>query len=1470
MVLAQPSNDDFANAIDITPLINSCSADAAYTTNGATADLNAGSCWNNSGPQLNVWFSFVASSASISITVDRGGSKGTQQRSQVAIWESDGTTEIACKRYQINGEDVVVETLNGLTPGNTYYISVDTYSSSYRGSFTLCLSDVVSYDFFEGAIDVTGIINSCSSDQAYSTIGGSSDRNAASCWDNSGPQFNRWFSFVATSTSSMSITVDRGGTKGSQQRTQIGLWEADGVTQVACKKYQFNGEDVVLEALGLLTSGSTYYISVDTYNSSYDGTFTLCLDDQVSYDYLEGAIDVTGIINSCSVDEAYTTIGGSADRNAGSCWDNSGPKFNRWFSFVATTTSISVTIDIGDGKGTQQRSQVALWEVDGVTEVGCKRYQLNGEDVTLEAIGMLNVGDTYYISVDTYNENYDGTFTLCLDDVVSYDYYEGAVEITDIDDWCSADAEYSTIGGTADKNAGGCWDNSGPLFNRWFYFDAITDGISITIDIGDAKGNQQRSMVALWESDGTTPVACEKYDFNGQDVNLKLQNLTPGTTYYISVDTYSSDFDGTFTLCVDDDPTNDFHTGAFEITDINNWCSSDAEFSTIGGTSDLNAGSCWNNSGPQFNQWFSFDAVTDGISVKVERGGAKGTQQRTQLAIWEANATTQIACDKYDFDAESVLLEVVGLLTPGDTYFISVDSYSTDYDGTFTLCVNDLPSHDYYEGAYEITNLNNWCSSDAQFTTIGASADLNAGSCWDNSGPLRNKWFRFTSIGSDVDITIDIGSGKGTQQRTQLALWGNDGTTQIDCNKYVTDDDDVAVSYSGLTTGNNYYISVDTYSDDYDGTFSICISNIDETFYSIGSGSWNDASIWSTTSHSGSSNGFYPQAGDVANIEGHIITVDANQDVAQVNLNVSNSNTGLTVNGVTLDINGQLNFINAGNNFDGNISVVNGGILDIQDDLTMTRSGGANVFALGASETSSINVNQNFSVISTSGSTNENSIILDNTAAMLVNQQSTFSTLSGVKTKLSINDDAIFTTNEDINFIANAVDLVEIEVNDNGNLNLGSTILRGTPAYGILDCNDNATVGFVSTDNLQVWPQDDGELTDSFNYINVLVNNSRITFPQITLEGNVAMSGILTLTDGIVETSASATLTLTNGAGVAGGNAGSFVDGPLVNVGNEDFEFPIGDGDVWAPIGVSGLIGGDASTSFSAEYFFSRHSSSTIELPDLSGENLDHVSILEYWNLDVSGSLTSANVTLHWKDAARSEINVYSDLRITHFDDGDGEWENYGADAINSTDPGSVTVNNISSFSPFTFGTVSKSNPLPVELAYFKGSKEDNNVILKWATYSETNNDYFNIEHSMDGVNFKHHSNVDGKGTSSIFNQYKTVISNVNQANFYRLSQVDFDGTSKVLSIIHVAPEKSLGMPFVYPNPSDGNAITIDLNAIDSEGRVEIFNLTGKPVFEIIIQNRKEINLNGILPEGIYFLKISTKNQISRTSLIIR
>src|SRR5690606_39863991 len=87
-----------------------------------------------------------------------------------------------------------------------------------------------------------------------------------------------------------------------------------------------------------------------TYNTGGSGSFTLCLEDKVDYDFYEGAKDVSGIINACSADAEYTTAGASPDKNKASKWNIAAPNNNRWFKFTATTAQINISVNRGSEK----------------------------------------------------------------------------------------------------------------------------------------------------------------------------------------------------------------------------------------------------------------------------------------------------------------------------------------------------------------------------------------------------------------------------------------------------------------------------------------------------------------------------------------------------------------------------------------------------------------------------------------------------------------------------------------------------------------------------------------------------------------------------------------------------------------------------------------------------------------------------------------------------------------------------------------------------------------------------------------------------------------------------------------------------------------------------------------------------------------------------------------------------------------
>lgn len=176
-------------------------------------------------------------------------------------------------------------------------------------------------------------------------------------------------------------------------------------------------------------------------------------------------------------------------------------------------------------------------------------------------------------------------------------------------------------------------------------------------------------------------------------------------------------------------------------------------------------------------------------------------------------------------------------------------------------------------------------------------------------------------------------------------------------------------------------------------------------------------------------------------------------------------------------------------------------------------------------------------------------------------------------------------------------------------------------------------------------------------------------------------------------------------------------------------------------------------------------------------------------------------------------------------------------------------------------------SPLPVELIHFTATAVDNReVLIRWTTASEINNDYFEILKSDNGHEFKRLSTVNGNGNSSDARYYSIVDHNpVKGVNYYRLRQVDFDGTTTETRIeVAEIAEKGSATVSIFPNPAD------DLVMIQhaAKGNWQLFNAQGKLVNESQYNGDFRLNIAS-LEHGVYVLRLVSDQGTFVQSLVI-
>jgi len=375
----------------------------------------------------------------------------------------------------------------------------------------------------------------------------------------------------------------------------------------------------------------------------------------------------------------------------------------------------------------------------------------------------------------------------------------------------------------------------------------------------------------------------------------------------------------------------------------------------------------------------------------------------------------------------------------------------------------------------------------------------------------------------------------------------------------------------------------------------------------------------------------------------------------------------------------------------------------------------------------------------------------------------------------------------------------------------------------------------------------------------------------VTLLTDISVTLNATFTSGVLTTTATNIINFANGSTVTGGSNISHVDGPVVKIGNAPFSFPTGDGGFYRAISISAPT--VATHAFRAEYVKAAQGfGGTTTYPS----GILTVSSCEYWLLDRIAGTSNVSVTLSWNspDCIGPYITDITDLRVMRWNG--SAWVNQG----NGGTTGSATAGTVISsgpvtiFSPFTLGSTTLDNPLPVELTSFVALAEDDQVRLKWTTSSELNNDFFAVERSSTGEIFQEMFRVPGSGTTNLAKSYEVFDdAPLSGQAFYRLRQTDFDGSVSYSRVVRVEMDPDAFWS-ISPNPGSGENFTIAFaRQPDSPIAVEIQDLKGVAVFQAqgkLDTPRIELQPREQLPPGVYIVSVQTKDRIQHKRLVVR
>lgn len=170
----------------------------------------------------------------------------------------------------------------------------------------------------------------------------------------------------------------------------------------------------------------------------------------------------------------------------------------------------------------------------------------------------------------------------------------------------------------------------------------------------------------------------------------------------------------------------------------------------------------------------------------------------------------------------------------------------------------------------------------------------------------------------------------------------------------------------------------------------------------------------------------------------------------------------------------------------------------------------------------------------------------------------------------------------------------------------------------------------------------------------------------------------------------------------------------------------------------------------------------------------------------------------------------------------------------------------------------SNASSLPIKLISFSATRQNNQAQLTFATATEENNNFFAIERSGNGTDFRTIGKVNGAGTTTSIQNYtfmdETPLSGI---NYYRLKQVDFDGQFSYSPVVNVVFDNKAGIRLAPTPVQDQLRVELDEMFLD-DAQWQLYDFAGRLVQTGVLSAENTLfNVEvGSLTPGNYVIRV--------------
>lgn len=205
---------------------------------------------------------------------------------------------------------------------------------------------------------------------------------------------------------------------------------------------------------------------------------------------------------------------------------------------------------------------------------------------------------------------------------------------------------------------------------------------------------------------------------------------------------------------------------------------------------------------------------------------------------------------------------------------------------------------------------------------------------------------------------------------------------------------------------------------------------------------------------------------------------------------------------------------------------------------------------------------------------------------------------------------------------------------------------------------------------------------------------------------------------------------------------------------------------------------------------------------------------------------------------------------------------------------GGVVVVNENSYTGVLPSSATLSGVLPVVFSNYNVKCSDKGAMVYWTTATESNSDKFEIQKSINGVDWETIGDVAASGSSTYVRNYEYLDLTGGTA-YYRIRQVDLDGIFTYTAVKQTNCSAGQFDVVLYPIPAKDNLTVVIKSDKITRTELQIMDMSGRTIRRIPAQinsGNNTINLDvSRIPAGQYMLVSSAPEiEISKKFTVIR